>query len=498
MATDPNIQLNIPGEKIDTQTEEKKKKPSRLKTFFKIFFSAAVFFILAFTLFASCSTVSEQTNSFINKIPIIGQFRHLVNSSDRQLKSEESGRVNILLLGMGGKGHDGAYLTDTIMLASLDMKSKKVALLSVPRDLSIPVEGSNDWTKINNINAFAEAKEAGSGGMAISQAVSDILDIPIDYYVRVDFDGFKNIVDKIGGVDVYVENTLNDYSYPADGQEDNPDYNARFEHLYIDKGWHEMDGTLALKFARSRHGTGGEGSDFARARRQQLILEATKEKLLSGGTLFNPVTITGIITELNNHFDTNLKVWEMVKLWTEFKDVKKENIISKVIDNSADGLLYQTINDKGVYVLLPKNGDFSEIKYLVQNIFAEAPAEKKENVVTELSTLEILNGTWINGLGNRAAVDLEKYGFSILRVGNSSRQNFEKSVIYDLTFGEKINSLAILKEKTGAQATFDLPDWLKTDIANELANSDNKKRPDFILVLGQDADKTNTGTVNPQ
>jgi polyisoprenyl-teichoic acid--peptidoglycan teichoic acid transferase len=497
MTSNQDIQLNISGDKATPQ-EDKKRKPGRLKTFLKIFFSAAVFFILAFTLFASCANVSEQANSFINKIPIIGQFRHLANSSDRQLKNEETGRVNILLLGMGGKGHDGAYLTDTIMLASLDVKSKKVALLSIPRDLSIPVEGSSDWTKINNINAFAEAKEAGSGGIAISQAVSDILDIPIDYYVRADFDGFKNIIDKIGGVDVYVENILNDYSYPADGQEENPDYNARFEHLYVDKGWHKMDGTLALKFARSRHGSGGEGSDFARARRQQLILQATKEKMLSNGILFNPVAITGIITELNNHLDTNLKVWEIVKLWTSFKDVKKENIISKVIDNSPDGLLYQTINEKGVYVLLPKNGDFQEIKYLAQNIFSEVPVEKKENVATEHSTLEILNGTWVNGLANRSSIDLEKYGFQVIRTGNSSRQNFEKSVIYDLTFGEKIKSLTILKEKTGAQATFDLPEWLKTYIADELATSTNKEKPDFILVLGQDADKTNSGAANPQ
>jgi len=478
--------------------EPKENKAGKMKIFLKIFFFAAIFFIIAFTLFASCSNISEPVNSFIDKIPLIGQIRHLVNSSDRGLKSEETGRVNILLLGMGGKGHDGAYLTDTIMLASLDIKTKKISLLSIPRDLSIPVEGSSDWTKINNINAFAEAKEAGSGGLAISQATSDILEIPIDYYIRADFDGFTNIINKIGGLDVYVENTLNDYGYPADGQEDNPDYNARYEHLRIEKGWQKMDGTLALKFARSRHGTGSEGSDFARARRQQLILQATKDKLLKTGVLLNPFTINDIITELKNHLDTNLQPWEIVKLWSMFKDVKKENIITKVIDNSADGLLYQTINEKGAYVLLPKNGDFSEIKYLAQNIFAEAPTDKKENVVAERPTLEILNGTWINGLGNRAAIDLEKYGFRVIRIGNSSRQNFEKSIIYDLTFGEKIKSLTVLRDKTGATVTFDLPDWLKTDIALELSKSENKEHSDFIIVLGQDADKTNSGTVNTQ
>jgi LCP family protein required for cell wall assembly len=434
----------------------------------------------------------------MDKLPLIGQIRQLANSSDRGLKSEESGRINILLLGMGGKGHDGAYLTDTIMLASLDVKTKKVSMLSIPRDLSIPVEGSSDWTKINNINAFAEAKEAGSGGVAISQAVSDILEIPIDYYVRADFDGFVNIINKIGGIDVYVENTLNDYSYPADGQEDNPDYNSRYEHLRVEKGWNKMDGSLALKFARSRHAGGAEGSDFARAKRQQIILQAVKDKLLTTTVLLNPVTITEIITEFKNHLDTTLQPWEIVKLWTMFKDVKKENIITKVLDNSADGLLYQKINEKGVYVLLPKNGDFSEIKYLAQNIFSEVPPQKADEVATESASLEILNGTWINGLGNRAAIDMAKYGFKVLRVGNSSRQNFEKTVIYDLTFGEKIKSLSVLKEKTGAAVTFDLPDWLKADLADELEKSENKTKPDFVVVLGQDADKTNSGTANKE
>ncbi|HTW96597.1 MAG TPA: LCP family protein, partial [Candidatus Methylomirabilis sp.] len=377
---------NISPQYSQLNAETGKNKPGKRKIFWKIFSFAVIFVILFLTLFASCANISDQANSFMDKIPFIGQIRHLVNSSDRQLKSEETGRINILFLGMGGKGHDGPYLTDTIMLASFDVTNKKIALLSIPRDLSIPVEGQTDWTKINNINAYAEAKDPDSGGLAVSQAVSDILDIPVDYYVRADFDGFKNIIDEIGGVDVYVENTLDDYDYPIDGQEDNPDYNARFMHLHVDKGWQHMDGDLALKFARSRHAAGAEGSDFARARRQQLILEATKDKMLQAGTLLNPTTIIGVINELSAHISTNLQPWEIIKLWGEFKDVPKASIISKVLDNSPEGLLYQTINDQGAYVLLPKNGDFTEIKYLAANIFNEAPPVQKETVTEEKST----------------------------------------------------------------------------------------------------------------
>jgi cell envelope-related function transcriptional attenuator common domain len=414
------------------------------------------------------------------------------------LKDETTGRVNILLLGIGGANHDGPYLTDTIMLASLDVKDKKISLLSIPRDLSIPVENSTSWTKINNIDAFAESKTPGSGGVAISEAVSRILNVPVDYYVRVDFDGFENIIDKIGGVDVGVPNTLDDYMYPIDGQEDNPDYYARYTHLHVEKGMQHMDGSLALKYARSRHAMGAEGSDFARARRQQLVIQAVKDKMLTANVLLNPILITQIIGELESHISTNLQVWEIAKAWSLFKDVNNSNIITKVMDNAPGGLLYQTINDQGQYVLLPNNGDFSQVQYLAQNIFAQPAAQTAAAVSTENATVEILNGTWVNGLANQASTDLQKYGFKIISVANSSRQNFQTSVIYDLTLGQKMESLAVLKQKTGATVTFDLPDWLKTDLAAQLAANPDQAKPDFVLVLGQDADTTGSGTANTQ
>ncbi len=480
---------------IDIEPERVRVK-GKIKSFAKTISYITIFAFVVFIVFSSQILISGQgSTSWIAKLPIISTVRHLVESADKSLKGEDRGRINILLLGVGGKGHDGGLLTDTIMLASLDTREKKAALLSIPRDLSVPMEGKG-WRKINNINAFAEVQAKGSGGLAVSQAVGDILDIPIDYYLRLDFNGFVNIIDELGGIKVDVENTLSDKRYPILGKEDAEPYEDRFEYLYIEKGRQKMDGELALKYVRSRHAAGVEGSDFARSRRQQKVLEAVKDKMLSKYVLFKPRMIANIINELDESVSTNLKIWEMVKLWSVAKDIKSEDIANKGLDNSPNGLLFDMITKEGAYVLVPRSGDFTEVQYMVNNIFSDAPVETKKRVITEDTSIEVLNGTWVNGLASQVAVDLEKYGFEIVRMGNFNQQNFKKSVIYDLTYGEKINSLTILKDKTGADVNFGLPEWLIADLAEQFSAEENTKQPDFILIIGQDADSSASGAEN--
>jgi len=468
---------------------------NKIKKTLKISKFVTVFAVTFIFVFSSQVLVSDQgTTSWFSNLPIVKHIKHLAESADRELKGEKRDRINILLIGMGGRGHEGGYLADTIILASLEPSTQKVAMTSIPRDLAIPVEDMG-LLKINHINAYAEA-DGTDGGLATSQAISDVLGAPVDYYVRVDFQGFVDIIDILGGLDVYVENTINDESYPIAGKEEAEVYEDRFEHLYIEKGWHEMDGTLALKYARSRHTPGYEGSDFARAARQQKIIEAVKDKLLSMGTLLNPQKISDLINESQEDIDTNLKFWEMIKLWSNFKEVKKEDIVNKVLDNSVNGLLTNRITEEGAYILSPKSGDFSEIQYFINSIFSDAPEEQVTKVSVEEASIEVRNGTWINGLASKNALDLERAGFDITRIGNSSRQNFEKSVIYDLTYGEKMESLSVLKEKTDANISFGLPEWLVEDIGKEADNNNNIKQPDFILILGQDADSTRSGLNN--
>lgn len=493
MTNQINLKEPAKKEKIEYSTPvqsdfEQKKKKIGLKIFAYFF----IFLLISFAIFSTRVIITDQSaTSWISKLPGISQLKSLAESANKDLKGEDRDRINILLLGMGGKNHEGGNLTDTIIIASLQPSTQKVALISIPRDLSIPVEGMG-LKKVNSINAIAEAKNPGSGSIAISQALSDILNIPIDYYFRIDFSGFQKIIDELGGIEVYVENAFDDYSYPVPGREEAEPYESRFEHLHVEKGLQEMDGSLALKFSRSRHGTNGEGSDFARAKRQQKIIEATKDKLISVSTLFKPKMITNILKTVEEHIDTNLKIWEMIRLWDMFGDVKQDDIANKVLDTSPNGLLVDGRNESGAYILTPRSGDFSEIQYLVSNIFNNAPKEAKTKIATEKASLEVRNGTWINGLASKVGMDLENYGFEVIRIANANQQNFQKNVIYDLTGGKKMASLKILKEKTNANISSDLPQWLSEEINN------NMPRPDFVLILGQEADDSKSGIANEE
>jgi len=489
-------------------------------------------------IFTGKVIISSQGANWFGDNSWFGKLKHLTGIADNRLKGEETDRVNILLLGMGGQNHDGGYLTDTIMLASVKPSTGQVSLISIPRDLTVPISGSG-WRKINNINALAESKTPGSGSQSTIESLSQLFDIKIDYYVRADFQGFTEVINELGGVEVNVENTLDDYEYPILGQEDNPNYYARYEHLYIPSGSQKMNGELALKYARSRHAAGKEGSDFARARRQQLLMEAVKEKLLTRDNLLKPVMIAKIINQLETHINTNFQIWEMVRLWDLVKNINRDQIINKVIDNGPDSFLIDSRGEDGAYILVPKTGNFNQIKSFIRDIFGTVPDNSAvspelglDNNIKNRTGLaqkavdnpkvEIMNGTWISGLAGQKAGLLKEYNFQISKVGNAAKRDYAKTLVYDLSYGRKDTDLKTLENLTGAEQAFDSPDWLKaytlattspdiassteqasttlltavattsvlnatTTAASSSASATTDKRPDFILILGSDS-----------
>lgn len=460
----------------------------------KFSFYIISFLVVALVFSGKVIMSSQNAQEWLSNHNFFNTLKQFIPSDNKQVAGENEDRINILLLGMGGEGHDGPYLTDTIMIASLKPSTKQVSLLSIPRDLYIPIPGYS-WGKINNVNAYAEANKK-NGSLETANALAELFDIPLHYYVRADFQGFINIINEIGGIEVNVENTLEDPAYPILGQEDNPNYYARFEHLYVKAGLQKMDGSLALKFVRSRHGYNGEGSDFARARRQQLVLEAVKNKLFSKQTLLNPVTISHLIKEFNQHISTNLESWEILRIWSMFKDTSRENIINNVLSDAPNNYLVASTANSGAFILSPKTGNFSAIKAMIKSIFPEIEVIEEEDEVEVLSEtlpiatelkkdtvkIAVLNGTWITGLAAKTTNQLNSDGYRVSLTKNAPEREYNNSFLLDLSYGQLKEIIADLENTTGIEQGFSQPSWLE--------NYQNQNPDiDIIILLGTDKNK---------
>lgn len=306
------------------------------------------------------------------------------------LKETES-RVNILFLGIGGGKHDGPLLTDTIIYASIDPKLQKTTLISIPRDLWV----QDLKSKINTTYAIGEEEKRGGGLLLTKAVVEKILNQPVDYVLRIDFNGFVRAIDVVGGVDVVVEKSFEDLEYPIAGKEIDTcgftgsefeeratssaaleAFPCRYEQLSFTQGLERMDGTRALKFVRSRHAVGSEGTDFARAKRQELVIEAFKKKVFSLNILLNPGKLTGLYNVFLDSLDTNIKPEEyddFVKLAQKMKDAQTNNVVFFYSDPySVKQGIFINPPASAVYdnqwVLIPRigNGNFSEVQKYVE------------------------------------------------------------------------------------------------------------------------------------
>ncbi|MCC6639145.1 LCP family protein, partial [Candidatus Falkowbacteria bacterium] len=330
---------------LDPKADSKEAVMGRA-LFYPTVFVAIFFAVFSFQVLFSGDGVDHTRNnggtfSFINSI---------INSGDKKLRGEEDDRINILLTGMGGLGHSGPFLTDTIIFASIQPSTNKVSLLSIPRDLSVSIPG-HGWRRINSVNHYGELQEERYGAEYTSEYISHLLNQPIHYYVRIDFAGFEKVINDLGGIDVYVEKAFTDSQFPDDS--------FGYQTISFQQGWNEMDGATALNYARSRHGSNGEASDFARSQRQQKVIKAIKDEVLSASTFFSIKKISDLYETYQQHVTTNMEAWEMMRFAKMAKSINNENIANVVLDNEENGLLYSTLVN-GAYLLMPRDESFFE------------------------------------------------------------------------------------------------------------------------------------------
>ncbi len=401
-----------------------------------------------------------------------------------KLKGEDTGRVNILLAGNSADdpGHNGANLTDSVMIISIDTVHHKAFLLSLPRDLWVEV-GDNGHHKLNE--AYVEGQDDDfdangypSGGMGqLEQVVSDSLGIPINYYALVDYKALRQAVDAVGGVDITVKS-----SDPRGLYDPNIDWETKGPLVKLTNGVHHLNGRQALDLARARgdayNSYGFAASDFDRTQHQRELLVAVKSKAVSAGVVANPAKLSSLSDAIGNNVKTDFEFNEIHRLYDLVKDIPSGDISSLSLNNAnGKNLLTSYATPSGQSALIPAAGldNFYDIQSFINRQTSTNP------VVQESATIVILNGTTINGLASKLKKTLTSKNLIVSTVGDAggTHTNTVTSII-DASGGKKQATRAVLVKQFGNHVTTTNPYAGLYDA-------------DFIIVLGSDqAPKTTT------
>ncbi len=274
-----------------------------------------------------------------------------------------SDRVNLLIMGYGGGTHDGPNLTDSMIVVSLNLKDDATTMISVPRDLWVQVPpGSGNYAKLNT--AYQDGLDHGYNGMSASAAAggaeaarkaTDVLGIPVRYWLTIDFSGFRSLIDALGGVDVNVPVGWS-ATYPRN---DDQDGLTGYETVTFKAGWQHMDGVRALEYARERYITSpaSEGSDFARSARQLLLIHAIVDRARSLGALPH---LLSAMNALQQTMYTNLSLADLAAL-VEKADINHATRIGLTNQN----VLQDAMSDDGQDILEPANGDWNVVQQYI-------------------------------------------------------------------------------------------------------------------------------------
>lgn len=335
----------------------KKTTKKRYKLLF--FMSALLIFLLYVSYF-----YLKPYYQFIYEITGVNPIKLVLSGEDFK---NDNGVVNFLLLGKAGGNHDGPNLTDAITIVSYNFKKKQITSISLPRDIW------SDTLKDRINSAYAYGEISKKGGIALAKTeVSKIVGIPLHYGILIDFEKFKELIDFLGGIDINIDQTFDDYKYPIPGLENdlcglnarqatgNAKFDCRYEHLSFKKGHTHMNGSLALKFARSRNAIGTEGSDYARGRRQQKIIYAIYLRLAN--KLKKPD-----LADLRKTYQLLDKIIVRDIANTQSAYIARDYVLggTTMINQTALSSDFFEVPAKrdyfGKYVLIPIDGDFSQI-----------------------------------------------------------------------------------------------------------------------------------------
>jgi len=413
------------------------KLKSKKNIFISLFWSISVFIVIIIWLVLTyqISKINFNLNNFIDFLPFNLNFdNEKINSN---LKKSFDGKTNILIIGRWWEENDAPNLTDSIILASINYEKNTVSMFSVPRDMYVKFPTWWAW-RINEVyfRWMLKTQKEVDWIKALKEVLTRITWEEIHYFVNLDFEWFKKIIDIIGWIDVNVPQAIVDTTYPG------PNW---WYQTFSIKAWPQtLDGDTALKYARSRHTT----SDFDRSIRQQLIIKAIREKVLSLWILTSPSKIKSIYAVIKENIISDLDILQMINLALFVRDIPKENIISS---NLNDSCFYgSTVCEKWWFLYVPLRADFGWASVLLQEWATSSTSDNYDSILkytnivfnyplvySENLKINIFNSTKIPGLANEIADKLKKYWFNIPSknsVWNTNEEKYEKSKILYTTW----------------------------------------------------------------
>ncbi len=386
---------------------------------------------------------------------------------------ESQDPINILLLGIDQRPGEGGYFrTDTMILLHINPKTGDVGMISFPRDLWVQVPGY--WeTRINSAHVIGDAKNYPGGGPALAKkTVENLIGQPVDYYVRINFDGFRRLLEEIGCIDIDVPKLIDDPTFPDD--------NYGYDPLYLEPGHYCMDADLALKYARTRH----VDSDFGRMERQQQVIMAIKDKVMSTGELPHLIVrAPALLNILSDSLQTDMPLSKMIALANMARTLDLDHIRRLIIDVN---MVEPTITDTGAAVLLPK---MDRIQAAISDFFAADQADNGQgDVVPPTATspvqttsptgtpqeevrIIVLNGTTTPDLEKQVSDILTSYGYNIVGMGLADRSDYATTQIIENGRHE-----AVVRR---------LADLLGISDQDIRPGSPDQLQADIVIILGQ-------------
>jgi LCP family protein required for cell wall assembly len=367
--------------------------------------------------------------------------------STTKLKGEDTGRVNILLAGNSSDdvGHDGADLTDSIMIISIDTKNNTAFLLSIPRDTWVDIPGAghqkiNDAYVVGQNDSFSQSGYPNGGMGLLEEVIQQNFDISMDYYALVNYGAFRDAVNAVGGIQVNIQS-----SDPRGLYDPSRDYVTHTPLVKLTNGEHTLTGEQALDLARARGDTYGSygyaQSDFERTQNQRLMIVALKTKAETAGVLANPAKLASLADAIGSNVTTDMKLSEVHRLYDIVKPITNSNIASLSLNNAnGKDLLASYTSPDGEEALIPALGldDFDDIQAYIKQQTSSDP------VVREGASLVVLNGTATFGLASQEKTNLTAKNFDVTTVGDTT-EPIPMTTIIDASNGMKPNTLAALK-----------------------------------------------------